>query len=433
MLAALALAACAAEPSSGGWTAPGQGTHADGGTQPGPDSEAPSDSPDAANWHDGALLDTPTAAADAADWYDGALLDTPEVDTFLTAQMQAAHVPGMAVAIVKGPHIGWAKGYGLADISENRSVTPDTLFILQSVSKTVTATALMHLIEDPSRGLSLDDDVGAKVPFNVRNPNHPGTPISYRMLLTHTSSLVDGAILDDPASVGDGTTTLHDWLVDALSRDDAWSSSAPGTSFSYSNTAVSLAGYLVEQISGQSLQDYCRSVVFMPLGMTESSFSLSGLDPSHIAMPYEYSGGHFQSQGQYGFPDYPDGRLRTSANQLARFLAMFMQKGLFGGARVLQEATVDEMRRIQFPSVAPDQGLIWFFWFDQSTRILGHNGAYLGASTDMWFDPATNAGYIILTNGGVYFDHFADTTESPDVAAMDAINFKLMDLAHALP
>jgi len=88
------------------------------------------------------------------------------------------------------------------------------------------------------------------------------------------------------------------------------------------------------------------------------------------------------------------------------------------------------MRRPQLPAPNDDQGLIWGYAFDNDTHVLGHSGAYYGVSTDMWFDPATGAGYVLLTNGGVYFD---DKNPSPQVAAMNDLNFKLMELALALP
>jgi CubicO group peptidase (beta-lactamase class C family) len=398
----LALAACSAGGRGADDGAPagdtgrahdaGGGAAARDGAEPASDGGAPATSPD------------------GADDYDGAFVDTKEVDDYLTAQMHAALATGIAVAIVKGGHVGWAKGYGLADISSGRPATPDTLFELASVSKTVVSVALMHLFEDPARGVSLDDDVNAKLPFRVQNPRFPGTAITYRMLLTHTSSLVDGAILDVPPTQGDAPTSLRDWLADAVGRDDAWSSSAPNTTYAYSNTAVSLAGYLVEVISGKNLQDYSATEIFAPLGMTETSFFLRGLDPTHIAQPYEFVNNAFQAQGLYGFPDYPDGQLRTSARQLARFLVMFEQHGALGGTRILSAATVDEMRRLQLPSVAADQGLVWYYGYDGPTRILGHNGAYLGISTDMWFDPATGAGYVLLTNSGAYYDDQAGTS-----------------------
>jgi CubicO group peptidase (beta-lactamase class C family) len=418
------IVACGAPPGGDATEAPERG-------QQKPGADAGGALPDAAGGGTEDAEDAGSTAPDAADAYDASYLDTKEVDDFLTAKMRAAQAPGMAVAIVKDGRLGWTKGYGLADVEKNVPVTPDTLFMLASISKTVVSVAMMRLMEDPARGLKLDDPIDAKLPFTVRNPNFPDTAITYRMLLTHTSSLVDGAILGEPNIPGDPSESLHDWLTRALAQDDAWSTSAPGTAFSYSNTAVSLAGYLVERITGKNLEDYTQAEIFHPLGMMESSWFLRDLDVTHVAMPYTYANGVFQAQGQYGFADYPDGRLRTSARQLARFLSMFIQRGQLGGTRILGEATVDEMRRVQVPKVAPDQGVIWFYSHDEDVRVLGHNGSCQGVSTDMWFDPATNTGYVLLTNGSAYFDDASDT--SPVLTAMDDINIKLMNLAHSLP
>jgi CubicO group peptidase (beta-lactamase class C family) len=136
----------------------------------------------------GACVD---ASASCGGQPSAAAEDASSTDPFFAAQMRAARVPGIAVALIGGGRIKWAKGYGLANIAEKRPVTPDTLFMIASTSKAVTAVALMQLIEDPARGLDLDQDVDANLPFTVRNPSFPDTPITYRMLLTHTSGLID--------------------------------------------------------------------------------------------------------------------------------------------------------------------------------------------------------------------------------------------------
>ena len=367
-------------------------------------------------------------AADGSDAY----LDTPEVDAYLLAQMQAAHAPGIAVALIKGGHIGWAKGYGLADIDAKRPITADTLFMLASVSKTVTSVALMRLIEDPARHLSLDDDIDTSLPFAVRNPAFPDTPITFRMLLTHTSSF-DGVVgLEDVSNTvtGDPPVPLHDFLAAAVAQKESWGPSKPGTAYSYSNIGASLAGYLVEAISGKSLEDYCQSEIFAPLHMNETSWFLRGLDSSHIATPYEITSAPPQAQGLYGVEFYPATELRTSVTQLARFLVMFEQRGQYGGARILKDATVDEMRRVQFPAIEPTQGLIWFTNGDLTPSLIGHSGGYYGVNTEMWFDPKTGSGYVLLSNSGELTAGYSDTAIND---AWGNLNTKLAALAEALP
>ena len=357
------------------------------------------------------------------------------LDAFIADHMKVAHVPGLAVALVAHGNVAWTKGYGMASLADNRAVTSDTLFMLASVSKTFVGVAMMQLVE--AKQIALDDDIDGKLPFAVRNPSFPTAKITYRMLLTHTSSLVDGAAFGAlaPTQGSDAPTPLADWIKGyvlkggAYSAADNWGTAAPGAHYSYSNAGASLAGYLVEIISGMSLQNYCQAHIFGPLKMGESSWFLKGLDSTHIAHPYEWVKGAYVDKGFYGFPDYPDGQLRTSASQLARFLAMFASGGSYDGATSLAPATVQEMRKRQVPRLGADaanQGLIWYYTMEvDGTEVLGHTGAYIGVSTDMYFDPKTNNGYVLLTNGGVYLDH----AKGPEVDAMYAIDVKLLATA----
>jgi len=198
---------------------------------------------------------------------------------------------------------------------------------------------------------------------------------------------------------------------------------APATAFHYSNAAIALAGYHVQALSKVPFDDYCREHVFAPLGMTESSYRLASLDPSHVAMQYGSDG--TTEIGNDDYPDFPDGELRTSVDQLARFLLMFMNGGTYQGAMILKPETVEQMKTIQYPSVDPDQGLVWYFETRGTRRVLGHNGAVVGVSTRIGFDPATHVGVLLLTNGNAYsstqamgdafeaiFDHLLDVAES---------------------
>lgn len=348
-------------------------------------------------------------------------------DAFFQSRLLAAGTPGAAMAIVKGSRVLWAKGYGYADIPANRAATPDTLFLLQSVSKPVVAVALLQLLEKAPGGLAiLDQDVmAAGLPFVVRNPYFPNAPITFRMLLTHTSSLVDGATFDDFTYVqGDYPMPLGNFLAGHVQNPENWSYAAPGEQYEYSNSAAALMGHLVERLSGMSLQQYCQSYVFAPLGMNESSWFIAGLDPSHVAMPYELDNGFFYPHGHYGFPDFPSGQLRTSANQLARFLTMISGDGSFGTARLLAPTTMAAMKSQQLAAPNDTQGLILYAVERGGRTVIGHNGAYFGASTDMWFDPITRSGYVLLTNGGAYYNG----TNAQNYA-MEEINTKLLELA----
>lgn len=372
-------------------------------------------------------------APDAGPGLDGGGFD--DLDAVIDTKMQTALVPGLAAAIVKDGRRVWSKGYGLADIAMNRAVTTDTLFILASISKAVLAVAIMQLVEQGHFGL--DDDINGKLPFPIRNPRFPDTPITYRMLMSHASSVADGESIDAfELTIGtDAPLSLADFVRGyflpggAYYDSDNWSTRAPASAVEYSNAGAALLGYLVEVVSGRSLQAYCQQNIFLPLGMEETSWFLSGLDTTHIALPYEYAGGQYTTEGHYTFPDYPDGQLRSSVDQLARILGMFMNGGELDGTRVLQRATIDEMRRIQYPALDGDQGLLWYYERDTANRrLLGHSGAYIGTSCDLYYLPSAKAGYIILTNGGTYYDY----DDGPELDALSAMGKLLMDKALTL-
>lgn len=351
-----------------------------------------------------------------------------ELDQYVLARMQTARIPGLAAVAIKNGQPVFSGAWGEVDLASHRPATADTLFMLASVSKTVTAVALMQLWE--AGKFQLDDSIDAVLGYAARNPKFPDTPITYRMLLSHTSSIEDGIHsfdyyvmdMDSPISL---EALYQGYLKPGGAYYDVsnWNQTKkPGTHYAYSNLGLSLAGLLVEKLSGQSLQAYSQQHIFAPLAMNESSFLLAGLDRSHIAMPYSVDAdGNYQPAGYYCYPDYPDGQLRTSANQLARFLAAFSQFGQLGDAHILARATVEEMRKQQ-PASA--EGLQWEPETLSGRQLLGHGGADVGVSTMMLFDPMTTAGFVVLTNGNVYSND--DPTQ---IQALEEIYGKMLELA----
>lgn len=324
---------------------------------------------------------------------------------FVLERMHAGRLPGLAAAIVKDGQIAWGRGYGWANLAHERPSSPDVAFMLASVSKTVAAVAVMQAVEG---GLvDLDADVNEMLPFPVRNPGFPEAIITPRMLLAHTSSVRDNwDVLTRIYTPGDSPVPLGEFLADYLvsggrhyDAERNFLSSAPSTSYRYSNEGAALAAYLVEATSGTPFDAWCDERIFVPLGMDDTSWHLRGLERSGVAMPYRWAGGRYRRYGQYGYPDYPNGALRTSARQLARFLLAFARGGELDGVRILQESSVEEMRRRQFAEVVRGQGLIWYYLHRRGERLLGHNGGDSGVATQMYFRPTDGTGVITLANG----------------------------------
>jgi CubicO group peptidase (beta-lactamase class C family) len=361
------------------------------------------------------------------------------LDALVTAKMQVAGVPGLVAVVVKGDRVLLSRGYGMANLAENRPVTPDTLFDVASISKTFLAVAVQQLVE--SGAIALADDIQGPLAFSARNPNYPDDALTYRMLLAHTSSLLDTPQLFDYRSYGEDSPIRLSTFVrgyvepgGTYYRRRNWNATTPpGSAYSYSNAGSGLAGLLIEKVAGIPLQGYSRENIFAPLGMNRSSWFLDGLDLARVAMPYTVNtAGSYEAAGYYCYPDYPSGQLRTSGSELARFLMMVIQGGQLDGTKILSPASVAEMEERQPHSF---EGLSWEYNVVGGHSLVGHWGVDVGVSTDMWLDPGTGAGYITLTNGDVYDAHYANFESNgpyvPAVQAMIDIGAALLDVAES--
>ena len=342
-----------------------------------------------------------------------ATADTRRIDDFVQRKFHEAKIPGLAVAVIRGEQTVWSAGHGWADIDRGIRVTPDTVFMLASVSKTVTCAGIMALVEDGR--LRLDADINDYLPFEVHVPAARNTPITMRELLTHTSAIRDrywvwGTPYSHPTLYfhGDSPIELGRFMRSYYvpGRPEYYERAnfyerRPGTGYAYSNLAVALAGYVAEAITGVDFDAWCKQRILHPLGMTDSGFRLADISTSNLAMPYRRNkqSGKFHPFFQYGYPDYPDGALRTSAVHLANWLGAFMNFGKLRGMRVLDKATVQEIRRNQYPGVVGwHQGLIWYGGDPHGYFRMGHTGGDYGVSTRMFFRPDRRVGVISLTN-----------------------------------
>lgn len=207
-----------------------------------------------------------------------------ELEAFFESQIDGLQLTGISASVIKEGRIAWSGGYGLADVETGIQVTTNTLFHIGSTSKTVIAAALMRLWE---RGaFALDDDINTLLPFRVRNPQYPDGSITFRMLLTHTSSISDvrpgaGTL---PFSPGhrDSETPLEEILRGYLTvggkycAKSNYRQSAPGDRYEYSNISFSLIGYIIERTSGKSFSDFCRELLFDPKRRIGGAFFITG-------------------------------------------------------------------------------------------------------------------------------------------------------------
>jgi CubicO group peptidase (beta-lactamase class C family) len=353
------------------------------------------------------------------------------LDEFVRAQMELAHIPGLSLAIIRDGKLLRATGFGFANLEQQRPMRGDTLINVGSVTKTATCIGVMQLWE--RKKFALDSDVNAYLSFPVRNFASPEVPVTFRQLLTHTSSIADGPAYEKSYACGDSRVPLRQWLRDYLTSGGAlydpqhnfhpWK---PGMQFEYSNVAYGLLGHLVETLSGTSYSDYMLNRVFAPLGMSHSRILLAGMDPQSHATPYTYAndrdvaaielrdpawtlpadrpGGMQVPHCLYSWGTPPDGLARTSAAELSRLLRAFMNGGQLEGQRVLQSRTIAQIlsdQHVPFPAQVKThvQGLTWRQYGGPGLGVVwGHTGGDPGISTLIVFRPRDRRGAVILTN-----------------------------------
>src|SRR6266511_5397863 len=252
-------------------------------------------------------------------------------------RMQQENVPGLAIAVVDDQNILWAEGFGYTDWNRRTPVTPDTLFSIQSMSKSFTATAAMFAAQD---GLvDLDEPITTYLPdFHVNSifEEHPEQKITMRMLLSHTAGFIHeasyGSSYDHPA---------YSFEKHIASISDTWLKFPVGTRYSYSNLGIDLAGYILQVRSGMPFIQYVQEKVLDPLGMKDST-----LDVNRIRSTATRAFGHTPGipfRPPVDFLLIPSGGVWTSAEDMARYLQFHIGKGALDEDRLLREDLAETM------------------------------------------------------------------------------------------
>jgi len=343
-------------------------------------------------------------------------------DQKISFLMNIAGFPSLAACIIKEDQVIWSKGYGYYDSLEEKPATTDTIYLLASITKTIVGTALMQLYEQDY--FDLDDDVNLFLPFSLRNPHFPDDPITFRMLLSHTSSLNVNTQMnyywfnfsDDPPFDFFPDPYLQEFLLPKGRYYDntIWGDTfRPGDIAMYANVGFDVISYLVEIISDESFLSFCDKNIFKPLNMQNTSFNLTTLPQDAVAIPYQRFMGRYRLINELDFmfdentpPDrywrprfYPAGGLYSTVSDLSHFLIAHMNKGVYQDKRILKEETVEMMHKMQ-PGNNIGYGLAWMHTaIAPDITVSGHGGDIHGVDTWMLYDDTEQIGVIYLANG----------------------------------
>jgi len=316
------------------------------------------------------------------------------LDGFMPYALTSNDIAGAVVVVVRDGQVLTEKGYGFADMKARRKVDPQTtLFRPGSISKLFTWTAVMQLLE--LGRLDLDGDINAYLDFMI--PPRDGQPITLRNLMTHTAGFEEhakGTLMTSPERL----PTLGGFVKASLPARVY----PPGEVPAYSNYGSALAGYVVERISGEPFDDYVDHHILGPLGMTNSTFR----QPLPEAMKPNLAEGYsLASEPPRSFEFIgpgPAGSLTTTGIDMGRFMIAHLQNGRYGDARILQEATAEQMHapQKQLNPPLPPMALGFYHEDRNGHRIIGHGGDTVAFHSDLHLLLDDNVGLFISMNSG---------------------------------
>ena len=312
------------------------------------------------------------------------------LDAFVVEYTNGYNAP-IAIIVVKDSRIFFQKGYGFVDEEQTVSVNPEqTVFRAASVSKLITTTAVLKLVEQGKLDLNTDINTYLK-DFQIQTKFQ--TPITVADLLMHTSGLEE-RIFGNVAPNG-----VSPSLKDVFGQKVPRRIRPAGEEIVYSNLGMALAGYIVEAVSGQKFEDFVEQEIFKPLEMNRSSFRQPY--PANLVNSVVPSGAD-----DVALLHYPAGSMVNSPADMGKFLLFQLNGGKVGETRILSEKTIEEMQRRHFAQNPQMPGVAYGFFehFANGRRILFHTGAS-GHQSLLSILPKEKVGfYIVLsaTQGGKF-------------------------------
>lgn len=328
------------------------------------------------------------------------------IDAYIQDQMDDSRIPGIALAIVEGNRVAHARGFG--NDGRGNPITVETPFWIGSNTKSITALATMQLVE--AGKIDLDAPVQRYLPdFHVADAE-ASARITVRHLLNQTSGISKADSLKTVAAGKDQT------LAEAVADMRDLELNRPvGESFEYANLNSVVLGLLIERVTGIPWQDYVQANIFDPLGMTRTYTSLADAKANGLTETHRYAFGFpFASEPKYQTALLPTGYVYSTAEDMARYLTMYLQGGILDGTRVLSEAGVAQMLtgatnertfQLQSHKFTARYGAGWFVGpFGAAQDARWHQGSLPQFTAWMVILPDTQQAAIVLINAGNQFE-----------------------------
>jgi CubicO group peptidase (beta-lactamase class C family) len=317
-----------------------------------------------------------------------------ELSALVRTRMDDVGVPGVALGVLAASEVRTA-GFGVTSVEHSLEVTPQTLFQIGSITKTVTGMVAMRLVEDGA--LDLDCPLREYLPGLKLADEKAAASVTMRHVLTHTGGWA-GDYFDDPGSGDDALERMTERL------DHLEQLTPVGEVWAYNNSGFYLAGRVIEVVTGKPFETVVSELVLEPLEMTRSVFTAAD------AITHRFAVGHITRDRQPSVARpwalarcaNPAGGLISSVEDVLRYARFHLGDGTAeDGTRIVSRESLEAMREPQVEIGSLDRdavGITWMIRDCAGKRIVGHNGGTMGQVTRLTIVPEEGFALVVLTN-----------------------------------
>jgi CubicO group peptidase (beta-lactamase class C family) len=326
------------------------------------------------------------------------------LDTLAAETMSAWRVPGLAIAVVQNDRVVYMKGFGVKELGKTDPVTPDTLFEIASTTKAFTTTAMAMLVDQ--KKIAWDDPVRKYVEYFHLGDSRADSLVTLRDIVSHRTGL----------SRHDELWDYTDWPRERIIRSVASVKlSRPFRSaYQYQNIMFALAGEVVASAAKTTWEEFVKTKIFEPLGMTHTRIAFADWKTSQHATGHRFEAAadrvSVQPMVDYG-PIAPAGQIKSSVHDMAQWVRFQLAGGAIDGKRLIPAEALGEthlpqtMIRIEGlgKEATPETnlqayGLGWVVQDYRGQVLISHGGSINGFRTQVALLPKQNAGLVVLSN-----------------------------------
>ncbi|HXD34974.1 MAG TPA: serine hydrolase domain-containing protein [Pyrinomonadaceae bacterium] len=340
-----------------------------------------------------------------------------ELEPEIRRALLAGNIPSASIALISGDRVIWTNAYGYSNLWARTPATPNTVYLIGSTFKAMSTFALLQQMELGK--FKLDDPVNKHLTEFKIEGEDPQHPITFRHLLTHTSSLPTDF---GPFPVWGDTVppSLEDYLRKSLKV-----TKPPLTKVEYSNTAYTLVGYLVQKFSGVPYKQYIQEHIFTPLEMSSTAFEPRPDMDERLAIPYTFDEKTGSQVGAVRLKAsvWPAGIVYGTVLNQANWLITNLNGGAYKDKRLISEQTLEQVFTRQYDQFkggiegiwgneTAGFGLTWWTEVRNGDRYFAHSGSVPGYTAFLLGNRDHKLGFAILTNGNRAHPHLfklADT------------------------